>query len=370
MTSVRLTLLTAGFALGVAGAAVSAPSDVRPSAAAEALALAQTAPDPVAALTEVIRDMEIGLSGLRQTVGQSLQRERDLDARIAERRDQISQVLAALERISAQGQTDLVLHPEGALATARAASLLSNVAPALQTEVAEFQAQRDNLHILTEDRIAAMTRLEDVLAEAELARDALTQAVFDRQDEQLDVGRASGVTSSRLSTIAQTATDLGDLTSALPALRSSATDPGSLVDLDLPVTGDVLRGFNEPDAAGKSRAGLTVAVRPAALVEAPFAGTVRYAGPVNGFGQVVILEPARDRLLVLSGINRLYVTDGETVRQGAPLGLMGGDPLRKDTFPTPNGKHAGTLRPETLYIETRDSNTPVDPAMWFAVRKD
>jgi septal ring factor EnvC (AmiA/AmiB activator) len=61
--------------------------------------------------------------------------------------------------------------------------------------------------------------------------------------------------------------------------------------LPLPVLGTVLRRFDEADAAGVARPGPGAATRPNALATTPWPASVRYAGPLLDYGNVIILEP-------------------------------------------------------------------------------
>jgi septal ring factor EnvC (AmiA/AmiB activator) len=55
--------------------------------------------------------------------------------------------------------------------------------------------------------------------------------------------------------------------------------------------GTILRQFNEADAAGVARPGVVLATHPNALVTTPWPASVRYAGPLLDYGNVIILEP-------------------------------------------------------------------------------
>ena len=141
---------------------------------------------------------------------------------------------------------------------------------------------------------------------------------------------------------------------------------GRIGDLPLPVRGVILRRPGEPDAAGIERPGLLIATRPGALVTTPTDATIRYAGPLLDMGNVIILEPRSDVFLVLAGLQTLYGDTGQVIAEGTPIGLMGG--LRPDLTQIPSstgGEGAGTDRSETLYIEVRMENSPVDPETWF-----
>jgi septal ring factor EnvC (AmiA/AmiB activator) len=135
--------------------------------------------------------------------------------------------------------------------------------------------------------------------------------------------------------------------------------------LPLPVLGRVLRGFNDEDAAGITRPGLVLATQAQAMVTTPWPATVRYAGPLLDYGTVVILEPDGDYLLVLAGLADVFVRAGEVLPPTAPIGLMGGAPETSDNVIVTNAQGGGGDLSETLYIELREANVPVDPTEWF-----
>ena len=83
------------------------------------------------------------------------------------------------------------------------------------------------------------------------------------------------------------------------------------------------------------------------------------------YGNVVILEPEAGILLVFAGLDVVYGAAGEVLPGGSPVGLMGGEDTESDALLIENGKDAGAERSQTLYIEIREDNTPVDPETWF-----
>jgi murein hydrolase activator len=140
--------------------------------------------------------------------------------------------------------------------------------------------------------------------------------------------------------------------------------------LPLPVDGVLLSGFGAADAAGVARPGLLVAAAPRALVTAPWPGTVRYAGPLLDYGNVVILEPEAGYLLVLAGLGDLFAASGSVVRQDDPLGLMSGQDVATQGNLIAEAAPDSRSRPETLYIELRANGGTQDPAPWFALGRE
>ena len=113
-----------------------------------------------------------------------------------------------------------------------------------------------------------------------------------------------------------------------------------------------------------------LATRPRALVTSPTAATIRYLGPLLELGNVVILEPQSGMLFVRAGLDQVFGEVGQVIPQDAPVGLMGGETPEIGAILSLSGEGTGTDRSETLYIEVRKGNQPVDPETWFQTEKD
>ncbi|EGF93305.1 peptidase family M23 family protein [Asticcacaulis biprosthecium C19] len=116
------------------------------------------------------------------------------------------------------------------------------------------------------------------------------------------------------------------------------------------VKGEVWQGYGEAnplftgsDAVGSR--GIVYRASANALVTAPIAGQVEYAGPVENLGQVVILNIGGDRRVVLTGLSGLRVRTGDRIAQGGRLGA---------TAPA-HGEAA------FVYMELRCGEEPVNP---------
>ncbi|RVT87345.1 peptidase M23 [Rhodobacteraceae bacterium CCMM004] len=352
---------------GPAAAADPADAARRAAAALETaaaeMAAAERRSDRVAALTSAVRAYEDGLAALRGGMRDAAAREAAIRAGFDAESARLAQLLGALMTLGAAPEVSLLLHPDGAVGTARAGMILSDVTPALRAEVADLRADLDELAMLMALQESAASTLETGLAGIEAARLALSAAIADRTDmprRATEDPAVLGALIDSVETLAGFASGLADLPPdpAAPALPDFAAARG---DLPLPVAGRLLRGYGAADAAGIRRSGILLEVAPGALVVAPWPGTVRYAGPLLDYGNVMVLEPEGGFLLVLAGLGMVYGAPGEILPAGAPVGLMGG---RDPALPAASAEDGQALR-ETLYIELRVGQDPVDPAPWF-----
>jgi murein hydrolase activator len=365
-----LVLLLAGTPVGAeTDAAEAAASAARMlSEAADALAGAEGARDRVEALTGTVRAYEEGLLALREGVRQAALRERAILAVFEAERERLARLLGVLQSIQSAPGPLLLLHPEGPVGTARAGMIVADVTPAVAREAQALRAQLEELALLRTLQEDALARLSDGLTGVQEARAALSQAIAERRDLPTPFARDPDAMRALL----ESADSLDSFAELLMGQPSAA--PDDIPDfaeargtLRAPVLGTVLRRFGEADAAGIARPGLVLATRPRALVTTPWPASVRYAGPLLDYGNVIIIEPEADYLLVIAGLGDLFVEAGQLLPGDAPLGLMPGPEGAGDDLILPAAEGGGAPFPETLYIEVRGGGRPVDPAAWFAL---
>lgn len=362
---------------GAADAVASARTAIAALDAAQAeLEAAEKSRDRVAALTQAVRAYEAGLEAVREGLRQVTQREDALARRFEAEEARLAAVLGALEAISAQPQPARLVHPGGPLEAVRGGMVLADLVPALEAEASRIRAQLEEVRTLRALQADAAATLGRGLLGAEAARTALSKAVSARVAPPPRFAEDAEAMDTLL-TSAESLEALARALDARPLVASPvAVSPEALRGrLPLPALGRLLRGYGEADAAGIARPGIILATRPLALVTAPAAASVRYAGALPGQGKVLILEPAERVMIVMAGLGRLFVRTGDVVPAGAPLGLMGGgteglpDAIDQAVLiAVPEGSHSD--HSESLYLEVRENEAPVDPAPWFALNKD
>jgi septal ring factor EnvC (AmiA/AmiB activator) len=122
--------------------------------------------------------------------------------------------------------------------------------------------------------------------------------------------------------------------------------------LDWPVAGPVLVAFGQPSGRPgdtAARNGIEIAAPAGTPVEAVHPGTVSYADPFAGLGNVVIVDHGSNTYSVYGYLESIGVARGAGVDGGAELGRVGSAP-------------AG---PSALYFEVRIDGRSVDPIQWL-----
>lgn len=336
------------------------------------LADAVAADDQVTALTEVIRGYEQGLAALREGLRQASARESELHDRFEVERARLAAVLGAMTALQQSPEATLLLHPAGAMANARSGMILADVTPGLSAEAERLKIDLDEIATVRALQSAASGMLGSGLASVQEARRLLASAVTDRSTMPVRFADAP----EELQKLRDAAQGLDDFASGIVRMETDIGPP--MADfaeaqggLSLPVVGSVMRPYDQPDAAGVRRPGWVIATAPAALVTTPWPATIRYRGPLLDYGNVMIVEPARDYLMIFAGMSQVFGEIGDVLSAGDPVGLMGGAEAPAQEFGAQfvanaaRGIDAG--RTETLYLELRKGKETLDPADWFVL---
>ncbi len=343
------------------------------NAASLALQKSSGSRNRIAALTDVIKAYEAGLVAMREDIRRATAKEQSLEFDLNAQRKNIARLLAVLQAMQATKGPMQFLHPNGPLGTARAGMIVSDITPILTTRANALKFKIEDLTVLQDLQQHSQQMLIQGLNDVQDARTQLAQAISDRTDlprkftanpDNLTRLLNSAETLDAFASGLTTAPEDGEIDVGLPSFEAAKGI------LDLPASGILLRGFNDPDAAGIRRPGIIIATRPFALVTTPWPATIRYAGPLLNYGNVMILEPSNGYLMVLAGLDQIYGEIGEVLAKGAPVGLMGGKSSQNSEFSTLSTEGGGAPLSETLYLELRYEQKPIDPTEWFALNKE
>lgn len=339
--------------------------------AAVTLQDARRSNDRVMALTKALRAYESGLLSLRSGVQTSDLRGQEIKALFVEKQRKLTKLLAILQSMGRDPVPTVLLHPSGPTNTIRAAMMTEAVAEQIASET---EALKDQLSQLAEIDALSETvaeTLDAALSNAQEARSELTDAISDR----IALPRSFTADPVRMRNLIRSSDTLEGFLTQLAGIDISPSDAqpdfaelrGQLIS---PVSGRVHTEFNMPDSAGISRPGILMTAPAKAIVITPADATVRYAGPLLDYGLTVVVEPASGFLLILAGMDQLFAEAGQVLASGTPIGIMGGTVPAADGFLSFQPNDSSGNREETLYIEIRNGDTPMDPKVWFALKKE
>jgi len=315
--------------------------------------------------------------------------EAEILARLTADREALIDVLAALQRIERGTPPAMAVAPGDAVEAARAAGLLSDIAPALRERADALATELERLRTV---RGATLTQ-RGVLTEAEAALDLQRAEIEDliaqRQDLEnrrrgeaaryaeaaRDAGREAqslrGLM-ARLEAMSSVAPRLNprhvepqtETGIPTPELRPETTLVAALAPtepletrrfadfrgrLRPPVAGRIVRRFGAEDDNGEPSEGVLVSARPRAQVVSPFDAQVEFAGPFGAYHGLLILNVGDDYYMVIAGLAAVYAEAGRSVLAGEPLGAM---PDRDDPA-------------SDLYLEIQRGGEAIDPEPWL-----
>jgi septal ring factor EnvC (AmiA/AmiB activator) len=259
------------------------------------------------------------LEARRRTLEALNQQEDALESALGASRNQLARLLGALELFSRDPPPPLLVSPSSARDAVTAMILSQAIVPELRARARALA-----------DRAQALALVRRQAAEASGDLFAQESALEDRQ--------------GRLDAVAEDAALL-----APPGARTAARALDGLpapASLAPPADGAPSILFGGRLASGLRAQGLAYRTGAGAPVRSPADAVVAYAGPLNGWGQVVILRAGGDCHMVLSGLGKVTVVAGQQVPAAFPVGEM----------PT-----TGRPPPE-LYFEVRMGGAPIDPS--------
>lgn len=306
----------------------------------------------------------------------------DLRAISQEAGDVSAELTAATERIAALEKQDLDQRPElrarlveiYKLGRARYLRLLLSTSDVRQIGRASrmvgalAQADRDRVaaHRTTLDSLKTARReletrdeqLQSLRAEAERAERSLADAARARSDlirgidrqRDLNAQLAGELMSAQQKLQAQLRDLANGVAVAEPAPLPIRSFRGAL---DWPAPGPVRRRFGRGSGPRSAESnGIEIASSEGSAVQAVHEGTVAFADPFSGFGNLVILDHGGQTFSVYGDLLDMAVKRGAKVERGQAVGSVG-------TSPT---------GPAGLYFEIRVDGKPVDPLEWLKKR--
>lgn len=305
---------------------------------------------------------------------------------LLEDRQALEDLLAALVASNRRKPPALVVSPTKANTAVRRAILMSETMPLLSERTERLAAQIDELNALERRIRGEKARLEAAEATLALKQVEIERLAAAKRGNFEDLSSDIAAVKAEMAELGAKADSLRDLLATLesnapsapgakPTLRprlvsgSPSSRPGTpaaisrtpstrplgsavLGALKPPVAGKLIRAFGDKLPAGGKSEWVTFATRSNAQVVAPVGGSVEYARPFRSYGSMLILRTSDGYHVILTGMSRIYVTEGQVVSPGEPVGRM---PERADPAPE-------------LSMELRLGDKVKNPAEWLPGR--
>lgn len=312
--------------------------------------------------------------------------------------DNLIKTLSALQNLALKPTEALFVQPLTPVEIIRSAMLLRETVPYLEQNASRIRKDLDKIaakKALVEKQVAKITKQKKVL---EKEHDQMKILVQKKSKIRNAVEIKSIQTKKKVQALASQAQDLRDLLSKLEKQRLAAkkkrqeeerkrlaeqraleeqrlTETQKLEQaqradliklkpefiketgsnfvkakgrLSRPAMGPIITAYGQETAKGISSKGVIIKTRNQAQVISPYDGSVIFAGPFRGYGNLIIIEHGQGYLSLLAGLESIDCELGQMLLAGEPLGQM------------PDDKDA------KLYVELRKDNHPIDPMAWIA----
>jgi murein hydrolase activator len=222
-----------------------------------------------------------------------------------------------------------------------------------QRRIGELKVSRITIEVRGKE--LAVLRVDAERAERNAAGAVTARnRLIDDIDRQRDLNaQLAGELQTAQQKLQQTLRQLGSGAPATPGLDAAPLPLRPFRgDLDWPVAGAVRQRFGRATSARLPTNGIEIAAEEGTPVQAVQDGTVAFAGPFAGFGNLVIVQHDASSFSLYGNLSDLTVTRGARVDHAQTLGSVG----------------ASATGPSGLYFELRVDGQPVDPVQWFKKR--
>jgi septal ring factor EnvC (AmiA/AmiB activator) len=350
------------------------------------------------ALAEKIQSREAAILAAEERLQELGSEQLRIHSGLASRREEISRLLAGLQRIERNPPPALVVEPSDVLSALRSAMMFGTIVPELRQEAASLSAQLARLETLETQTKAEQERLKDHVARLLQSRQEMTELQARKKSLLADTTERLKAEKEHAGELADKAKDLKQLLATLEEerLKAEAAEKAraeaeartaaelkakaeaqarieaakklqprmAFADikgkLQYPAQGQILKAYGANDGFGGTTRGVFVATRAEAQVVTPADGRVEFSGPFRSYGQLLILNTGGGYHVLLAGLGEITAEQGQFLQAGEPVGVMG-----KSAAPgTLTGDQLQDGRP-VLYIEFRKNGEAIDSSQWW-----
>ncbi len=335
-----------------------------------------------------LRLSEKRLTEIEERLAEIRAKAKEQHEKLDDKSAQMSALFVLMQGMSRQPPPVMITHSQDALKMIRSGMVLAAFYSDVEKLAAEISAEVDRI-----DELQREAELQEQRRKSEQAQNSRLKAQIDllliENREQLETAAENLENLKSLSEI--NLANLKSLEDMIPALDAASkkskqaspsnpaggaaagSNPGKTAMLDskilpsipfaksqgllpLPAQGRIAIKFGQGDRDGAASKGVHIETRPGAQVVSPCDGTILYAGPFRSYGQLLIIDPGGGYHVVVAGMDRIQVVQGQAVVAGEPLAAMSSEPRTSEKT---------SSRP-ILYVEFRRDQQSIDPAPWWS----
>ncbi|ADP72454.1 Peptidase M23 [Rhodomicrobium vannielii ATCC 17100] len=337
-----------------------------------------------ARLVETARSLRLSekrLSEIETRLAETREKMKEQQTKLDSKSQQLSALFSLMQGLSRQPPPLLITHTRDALKMIRSGMVLATFYADVEKLATQLTADVDALEAIEKD--AALQEQRRRIEQAQSFRiKAQLDLLIAENREQIQANAATLESLGSASKI--NVASIKSLEDMLPAISASKAEADNKANefkpdatrvalqagrmkpsipfaaaqglLPVPVQGKALVNFGQTTEDGSPSKGIHLESRPGAQVISPCDGQVLFAGPFRSYGQLLIIDAGGGYHVVIAGMERIEVDQGQFVLAGEPLAAMGSETRADGTTPK---------RP-SLYVEFRREQQSVDPAPWWS----
>jgi septal ring factor EnvC (AmiA/AmiB activator) len=320
-------------------------------AAEAATQAASRTANEAAALAARIQQAEAEIEVARARYSIARSQRAAVAARLAAKQEPTARLAAALQTAARRPLTLSALQPGSLKDVVHVRAVLDSAVPQIRARTADLRGELERGRALERKAAQALDQLRASEASLRERRQSLAALAAQQRLASRNTRGAAQREAERALALAEEARDLdglvdklgqvatlrqelaalpgpvlrpADLAAPLPSAPTAAPSPQASApppaDFQLPVQGRTLLGFGAKRESGLANTGLTLAPAAGAQVVAPARGRIAFAGAYRGFGRIVIIEHAGGWTSLVTGLDAIAVTVGDSVIGGSPIG--------------------------------------------------
>ncbi|HEX8261888.1 MAG TPA: peptidoglycan DD-metalloendopeptidase family protein, partial [Allosphingosinicella sp.] len=318
-------------------AAAKRRSDLLERRARRATGEAARANAAAAALAARIEAAEADITGAEARIALIERLSAEQRARLAAGQGSLIRLTAALQTMARRPPALALIQPGSLDEVVHVRALLASSLPAIRARTAGVRAELARGEALRREAAAAVVQLRSsrqdlqqrrlALARFEQGQRSRSATLMQSAVQESDRALAFGEEARNLAALAGTrafqtrlARRLAELPGPAPHPDRRPADTPPPVRYLLPVAGRLVTGTGEISDSGVHARGLTFDVAAGTTAVAPRAGRIAFAGPVRGYGAVVIIDHGGGWTSTVTDLAGLAVKRGDRVSARQPLG--------------------------------------------------
>lgn len=295
-----------------------------------------------------------------------------------DKRQRLSQLLAALQRLSQHPPALVLLRPNESLDTIRSASLLSHILPSIRLEAEKLKQEMTALEASKSELDEEKSKEQEALGLLKNEQDEMNVLLEQRREIYSSIIKETSSTDSHIARLVEEAETLEALLESLANNRPS-DDAGTRSgfkapenypsnkpitqakgQLAIPTSGVISARFGSQTIDGRLK-GIRINPDSNTQVIAPYDGQVVFSGVFRNYGQLLIIDHGEGYHSLLSGLSELYGSVGQWVLTGEPVGL-----INKNNNNSEIANSNGSNKRNELYVEMRHDGVPINPSPWLS----